>query len=137
MYWNKWKGGLHMSKHHHKCHTNEEEAIQRILDRCCCCEHEECHREPHFTRDEALRIARVLGVSTACVCFDIDEFQRGLNVELEHGLSDPATNITNNDPILTGKIVLAHLNIAPDYYKRLARMRKEAREHWDKVRRSL
>lgn len=124
-----------MSKHHHhECHTNERESIERIIDRCCC-EHEGCRREPHFTREEALEVARVLGVNTQSICFDIEEFHRGLNVELEHGLVNPLTNITNNDPILTGKIVLAHLNIAPDYYTRLSRMRREAREDWRRLRR--
>ena len=50
----------------------------------------------------------------------------GLEVELEHGLRDPETNVTNNDLILTGKIALAHLNEIPDYYTRLNKMEKEA-----------
>jgi hypothetical protein len=61
----------------------------------------------------------------------------GLNVELEHGTISPGTNITNNDPIMTGKIALAHLNEIPDYYTRLARMRKEAREYWRRVKNSI
>ena len=43
----------------------------------------------------------------------------GLNVELEHGTKYPNTNITNNDPVLTGKIALAHLNEVKDYYTKL------------------
>jgi hypothetical protein len=50
----------------------------------------------------------------------------GLEVELEHGRRDPATNVTGDDPILTGKIALAHLNEFPDYYTRLGRMEAEA-----------
>ena len=46
----------------------------------------------------------------------------GLNVELEHGSKDTNTNISNSDPILTGKIALAHLNELPDYYTRLKRI---------------
>jgi hypothetical protein len=49
-----------------------------------------------------------------------------MNVELEHGLRDPATNVTGDDPVLTGKIALAHLNEFPDYYTRLERMEEEA-----------
>ena len=45
--------------------------------------------------------------------------QRGLEVELEHGLEFPDANVTNNHPILTGKIVLAHLKEMLDYYLRL------------------
>jgi hypothetical protein len=52
----------------------------------------------------------------------------GLEVELEHGKRDPPTNVTNDDPVLTGKIALAHLNEYPDYYTRLAKMEKEAEE---------
>lgn len=46
-------------------------------------------------------------------------FQRGLEVELEHGIRFPEANVTNNHPILTGKIVLAHLKESLDYYQRL------------------
>ena len=51
----------------------------------------------------------------------------GMDVELEHGLHDPQTNVTDDDPVITGKIALAHLNEFPDYYTRLDRMEEEAR----------
>ena len=50
---------------------------------------------------------------------DIEDFRQGLEVELEHGISFKDANVTNNHPILTGKIVLAHLKESLDYYKRL------------------
>jgi hypothetical protein len=50
-----------------------------------------------------------------------------MEVELEHGRHDPQTNVTNDDPILTAKIALAHLKEFPDYYTRLKRMEEEAR----------
>ena len=50
----------------------------------------------------------------------------GLRVELEHGSHDPQTNVTNDDPLLTGKIALAHLKEFGDYYTRLTRMEAEA-----------
>jgi len=50
----------------------------------------------------------------------------GMDVELEHGLHDPATNVTDDDPLSTGKIALAHLNEFADYYTRLAKMEAEA-----------
>ena len=50
----------------------------------------------------------------------------GLGIELEHGRRDPATNVTNDDPVVTGKIALAHLRELPDYYTRLADMEAEA-----------
>ncbi|MDH3328071.1 MAG: hypothetical protein OEM01_02445 [Desulfobulbaceae bacterium] len=49
----------------------------------------------------------------------VEEFRKGLEVELEHGLIFKDANITNNHPILTGKIVLAHLKEMLDYYLRL------------------
>jgi len=53
-------------------------------------------------------------------------------VELEHGLCDAKTNVTGDDPLLTGKIALAHLNEFPDYYTRLDKMEKEADDYWGK-----
>jgi hypothetical protein len=53
-----------------------------------------------------------------------------MEVELEHGLHDLLTDVTDDDPVVTGKIALAHLNEFPDYYDRLERMEQEAkREH--------
>jgi hypothetical protein len=77
-----------------------------------------------FTADEARAIGDEIGIDWKGV--DLEEFRMGLEVELEHGLHDPATNVTNDDPILTGKIALAHLNELSDYYTRLVRMEAEA-----------
>ena len=146
-----------MSKHHHKpCPNDKREIADRITRHCYDLNYEregiidklarhcydlDCDREQtlgaHFTREEARDIAKCLCVNIDGPCFDLEQFWMGLNVELEHGLRYPSTNITNNDPLLTGKIALAHLNQFPDYYTRLARMRKEAREYWRKVRRSI
>ena len=60
----------------------------------------------------------------------MEQFRIGLNVELEHGSINPITNVTNDDPILTGKIALAHLNEFPDYYTRLTKMEEEAEKYW-------
>ena len=49
----------------------------------------------------------------------LEDFRMGLEVELEHGLHDTEVNVTNNHPLLTGRIVLAHLKESLDYYKRL------------------
>jgi len=80
----------------------------------------------HFTTDEAKQIGQALGITWDK--FDIEQFRAGLDVELEHGLQDPHTNVTGDDPMVTGKIALAHLNEFPDYYTRLERMEKEAEE---------
>lgn len=78
-----------------------------------------------FTFDQAKEVGDKLGIDWSR--FDVEQFRMGMNVELEHGLRDPSTNVTGNDPILTGKIALAHLNEFPDYYTRLARMEEEAK----------
>ena len=78
----------------------------------------------HFTTQEAKGIGERLGINWSK--FDVEQFRMGLDVELEHGLVDPHTNVTNDDPIITGKIALAHLNEFPDYYTRLEKMEKEA-----------
>lgn len=49
-----------------------------------------------------------------------------MNVELEHGSRDPATDVTGDDPVLTAKIARAHLEELPDYYARLRRMEDAA-----------
>jgi hypothetical protein len=49
----------------------------------------------------------------------LEEFQKGLEIELEHGLIFPDANVTNNHPLLTARIVLAHLKEMLDYYSRL------------------
>ncbi|HSS73322.1 MAG TPA: DUF5661 family protein [Gaiellaceae bacterium] len=80
-----------------------------------------------FTSDEAKQIGSEIGLDWSTAAFDVEQFRMGLEVELEHGLHDPVTDVTNNDPVVTGKIALAHLNEFPDYYTRLARMEEEAR----------
>jgi hypothetical protein len=83
-----------------------------------------------FTADEARRIGEQIGIDWASAPFDVEQFRRGMDVELEHGLNDPDTNVTGDDPLVTGKIALAHLNEFPDYYSRLERMEEEAkRDH--------
>jgi hypothetical protein len=84
----------------------------------------------HFTTAQALEIGNALGIEWKE--FDVEQFRIGLNVELEHGSQDPATDVTGDDPMPTGRIALAHLNEFPDYYTRLARMEKEAAEAPDR-----
>jgi hypothetical protein len=81
-----------------------------------------------FTRDEAAAIARELGIDFDAVEFNLDQFRAGMDVELEHGTRDAATNVTGDDPLVTGKIALAHLNELPDYYTRLTAMEQEAEQ---------
>lgn len=69
-----------------------------------------------FNINDAIYTANILGVT-----FDkytIEEFLDGINIELEHGLINPKTNVTNNDLIITAKIALAHLNEFPNYYNK-------------------
>ncbi|HRI44497.1 MAG TPA: hypothetical protein PLL78_12255 [Fimbriimonadaceae bacterium] len=79
----------------------------------------------HFTTEQAKEIGDKLGIDWSR--FDVEQFRMGMNVELEHGSRDPSTDVTGNDPLLTGKIALAHLNEFPDYYTRLTAMENEAK----------
>lgn len=88
------------------------------------------NNKKHFVIDEARGVGEKLGVKWDM--FNIEQFQMGMNVELEHGLRDVLTNVTDNDPLMTGKIALAHLNEFPDYYTRLEKMEKEADTFWKK-----
>lgn len=85
-----------------------------------------------FTTDEASKIAKDLNIDFSKEKFDLQQFTMGLNVELEHGNRFPNANVTNNDPILTGKIALAHLIEIPDYYTRLKKLESEAIAYWSK-----
>jgi hypothetical protein len=75
-----------------------------------------------FTTDEARSVGERLGIDWASSPFDIEQFRAGMDVELEHGTRGPETDVTGDDPLVTGKIALAHLREFPDYYTRLARM---------------
>ncbi|MCK4917321.1 MAG: hypothetical protein KAJ14_15805 [Candidatus Omnitrophica bacterium] len=83
-----------------------------------------------FTEQEAKVIGEKLGIKWDK--FDVEQFRDGMNVELEHGTRDLLTNVTDNEPLVTGKIALAHLNEFPDYYTRLEKMEKEADAFWEK-----
>jgi Protein of unknown function (DUF5661) len=80
-----------------------------------------------FSAEEARRIGEQIGIDWASSPFDVDQFRRGMDVELEHGLHDLGTNVTDDDPVTTGKIARAHLNEFPDYYTRLAQMEEQAK----------
>lgn len=81
-----------------------------------------------FTTEKAKEVGDALGIDWTK--WDVEQFRMGMDVELEHGTVDPHTNVTNDDPIITGKIALAHLNEFADYYTRLDRMEAEADEFW-------
>lgn len=79
-----------------------------------------------FTEEEARVIGQRIGVDWSGGDVDLEQFRMGLAIELEHGTQDPATNVTNDDETITGKIALAHLREIPDYYTRLDAMEREA-----------
>ncbi len=82
-----------------------------------------------FSNEEAKSVGEKLGIKWDD--FDVEQFRMGMDVELEHGKVDELTNVSNDDPLVTGKIALAHLNEFPDYYDRLEDMEKEAEEYWE------
>jgi hypothetical protein len=84
-----------------------------------------------FTTEQAREIGHKLKIDWSR--FDVEQFRMGLDVELEHGLVDPSTDVTGNDPIITGKIALAHLNEFADYYTRLEKMERKAEKEHAKI----
>ena len=82
-----------------------------------------------FSLEQVIEVGRKLKVN-----FDeipVQELQKGMEVELEHGKVNPITNITNDDPVQTAKIAVAHLNESPKYYFGLEKMEKELEEDED------
>jgi hypothetical protein len=85
----------------------------------------ESHR---ITLEEAQRVGDEIGVDWDV--YDLEQLRKGMDVELEHGSHDPQTNVTNDDPGMTGKNALAHIKDFPDYYDRLEQMEAEAEREW-------
>ncbi len=81
-----------------------------------------------FSLEEAKQIGDALGIDWSEV--NAEQFRQGLAVEMEHGTDDERTNVTHGDPLMTGKIVWAHLNEYQDYYTRLAKLEAEAETYW-------
>jgi Protein of unknown function (DUF5661) len=80
--------------------------------------------------EDARRVGDAIGVDWNR--FDLEQFRMGMDVEYEHGSHDPETDVTHDDPLLTGKIALAHMKEFPDYYERLEQMESEAEREWAK-----
>lgn len=77
-----------------------------------------------ITTEEARSTGNKLGLDWEKI--DLEQFRRGLEVELEHGAHDPETDVTHDDMLLTGKIAWAHLKEIGDYYTRLDQLEAEA-----------
>ena len=69
-----------------------------------------------FSIKDILEVANILNIDFSN--FSLSDFVTGINIELEHGLINPETNVTNNNLLTTAKIALAHLNEFPDYYNK-------------------
>ena len=83
-----------------------------------------------FTVEQARATGEQIGIDWTSSRFDPEQFRMGMDVELEHGTQDHATNVTDDDIVVTAKIARAHLNEFPDYYTRLAVMEAEAEAYW-------
>ena len=84
-----------------------------------------------FTPDEARAAGERIGIDWDASPFELEQFRKGMDIELEHGTRDPETNVTDDDVTMTAKIARAHLNEFPDYYTRLAKMEAEAEAEAD------
>jgi hypothetical protein len=69
-----------------------------------------------LTAEEACRIVEQTGIDCGAAPFDVEPSSRGLEMKLEHGLREPSTNATDDDPVVTAKIALAHRNQSADHY---------------------
>jgi hypothetical protein len=74
-------------------------------------------KKPNVTAKEAGIILKIVNVKKMPIA--LEDFRMGLEVELEHGTMFDDANVTNNHPMLTGMIVLAHMKETLDYYERL------------------
>jgi hypothetical protein len=83
----------------------------------------------NITLKEAQEFIDKFNINTEIVPLDI--FRYGMVVELEHGTMFPLSNITNDNLLKTAKIVLAHLQEAPDYYQRLKKMEQKFEKYWE------
>ncbi len=81
-------------------------------------------KKRQFSTNEAQSIGTQLKIDWSQI--DLEQFRRGLEVELEHGAIDLQTDVTGDDLVLTGKIAWAHLKEIRDYYTRLDHMEAEA-----------
>ncbi|OIO53109.1 hypothetical protein AUJ46_05865 [Candidatus Peregrinibacteria bacterium CG1_02_54_53] len=84
-----------------------------------------------FTTEQARSVGEQIGLVWGKEPFDVGQFRMGMDVELEHGAVDSQTDVTNDDPVLTGKIALAHLREMADYYTRLYEMEEEGEAYWE------
>lgn len=83
----------------------------------------------NFSLKKAREVGDKIGVDWGDI--DVKQFRKGLLVELEHGTKyGQVTNVTKDDPLMTGRIALAHLLEFPDYYTRLEKMEKTAEQFW-------
>jgi hypothetical protein len=82
------------------------------------------NKKRQFSLEEARSIGTQLKIDWSQI--ELEQFRRGLEVELEHGALDPETNVTDDDLLLTGKIAWAHLKEIRDYYTRLDKMEADA-----------
>ncbi|HEX5809524.1 MAG TPA: DUF5661 family protein [Anaerolineales bacterium] len=87
-------------------------------------------KKRQFSAEEARTIGTQLKIDWSQI--DLEQFRRGLEVELEHGAIDSETNVTGDDLLLTGKIAWAHLKEIRDYYTRLDHMEAEAAAQFKK-----
>lgn len=69
-----------------------------------------------YTINDILTVAKILNIDFSK--FSLEDFITGINIEMEHGLVNPITNVTNNDLLMTAKIALAHLDEYSNYYNK-------------------
>jgi hypothetical protein len=92
--------------------------------------------EKTFTTTDARTVGEQLGIDWTSCPFDIEQFRAGMDVELEHGTRDPDTDVTGDDPLLTGKIALAHCGSYPTTTRASLGWRPKAKPHLGRASRA-
>lgn len=93
-----------------------KDEVKRVCKELGICDWTEL-AESKVSADEAAKVLAV--VDRMGLDVDAEEFRKGLEIELEHGIMFPGANVSNNHPVLTAMIVMAHFKETPDYYRLL------------------
>ena len=89
-------------------------------------------KRKQISSDEARRIGEALHLDWDRI--DLEQFRQGLMGEVDQANMDPETGRTYDSVLLSGKLVVAHMQEFPDYFTRLEKLKAEADRHRDQRR---
>lgn len=89
-------------------------------------------KRKQISSEEARRIGEALHIDWGQV--DVEQFRQDLAEDQKQETIDPETGLIYDGVLLSGKIVMAHIQEFPDYFTRLARLRTEVDEYYARRR---